>query len=137
MQLTRIDRWLKEKFVYEIQILTLRQSGNVPRNVLEIELPEKTGRRFKWLYKTSDADSAERLLVDLKENNQMFSTKVVDKEAWWVQFIAPEGKSATWYVVSVFILMALLTPIVIWVRGLLQDPDFLKNLEGAKEILNG
>lgn len=137
MQLTRIDRWLKEKFVYEIHILTLRNSENVPRGVLEIELPEKPGRRFKYLYKTSDADAAERLLSDLKENNQMFSTKVVDKDAWWVQFIAPEGKSPTWYVTSVFILMGLLTPVVIWLRGLLQSPEFLKNLEEAKEILKG
>ncbi|MGJ8645171.1 MAG: hypothetical protein ACSHX9_17345 [Luteolibacter sp.] len=137
MQLTRIDRWMKEKFVYEIQILTLRNSENVPRKVLEVELPEKPGRRFKFLYKTSDADAAERLLADLKENNQMFSTKVVDKDAWWVQFIAPEGKSPTWYVASVFILMGMLTPVVIWVRGLLQSPDFMKNLEEAKEILKG
>lgn len=137
MQLTRIDRWLKEKFVYEIHILTLRQSENVPSKVLEIELEEKPGRRFRFLYKTSDADAAERLLTDLKENNQMFSTRVVDKDAWWVQFIAPEGKSATWYVASVFILMGILTPVVIWVRGLLQSPEFMKNLEEAKDIFKG
>lgn len=137
MQLTRIDRWLKEKFVYEIQILTLRNSENVPRRVIETELPEKPGRRFKFLYRTSDADAAERLLTDLRENNQMFSTKVVDKDAWWVQFIAPEGKSPTWYVTSVFVLMGMLTPVVIWIRGLLQSPEFLKNFAEAMQIIQG
>lgn len=137
MQLTRIDRWLKEKFVYQIQILTLRPSGDVPKGVKEIELPEKPGRRFKFLYTTGNSAAADRLLTGLKEENQMFNTKVVDKEAWWVEFVAPEGKSVTWYLVSVFVLMALLTPVVIWVRGLLQSPEFMKNLEDAKKVLEG
>ena len=137
MQLTRIDRWLKEKFVYEIHILTLRQGEDVPRTVREIELAEKPGRRFKFLYTTGDAEAAERLLTNLKENNQMFTTRVVDKDAWWVQFIAPEGRSPTWYVVSVFLLMGGLTPVVVWVRGLIRSPEFMKNLEGALEILKG
>lgn len=137
MQLTRLDRWLKEKFVYQIQILTLRRAEDVPRGVKETELPEKPGRRFQYLYTTGSHDAAERLLDGLKEGNQMFNTKVVDKDAWWVQFIAPEGKSATWYVVSVFATMGLLTPIVIWVRGLLQSPEFMKNVEEARKILQG
>jgi hypothetical protein len=81
--------------------------------------------------------AAEKLLAELKEGNQMFSTKVVEKEAWWVEFISPEGKSVSWYLVSVFATMGLLTPVVIWVRGLLQSPEFMKNLEEAKKILQG
>ncbi|WP_411827115.1 hypothetical protein [Luteolibacter sp. AS25] len=137
MQLTRIDRWLKEKFVYEIHILTLRPVEYLPRGIRTIDLPEKPGRRYKHLYTTSNAKMAQVLLTDLKENNQMFSTKVVDKDDWWVQFIAPEGKSATWYVVSVFILMGLATPFVVWIRGLLSDPEFIKNAKESLEILKG
>jgi hypothetical protein len=137
MQLTRFDRWLKEKFVYQIQILTLRPCENVPNGVVEVELPEKPGRRFKHLYTTGSSVAAEKLLAELKEGNQMFSTKVVEKEAWWVEFISPEGKSVSWYLVSVFATMGLLTPVVIWVRGLLQSPEFMKNLEEAKKILQG
>lgn len=137
MQLTRIDRWLKEKFVYEIQILTLRQADGLPKSISETELPEKPGRRFKYLYRTRKAKAAEKLLSDLKENNQMFSTKVVDSDAWWVQFVAPEGRSVTWYLTSVFVMMGALTPVVIWVRSLIQSPEFMKNLEEAKEILKG
>jgi hypothetical protein len=137
MQLTRFDRWLKDKFVYQIQILTLRPCEAVPKGVKEIELPEKPGRRFKYLYTTGNSSAAEELLRDLKEGNQMFTTKVVDREAWWVQFISPEGRSATWYIVSVFATMGLLTPIVIWVRGLLKSPEFMKNIEEAMKILQG
>lgn len=137
MQLTRFDRWLKEKFVYEIQILTLRPAEKLPRGIRQTELPEKVGRRFKYLYTTGRAKAAEALLTDLKQNNQMFTTKVVDRDAWWIQFIAPENKSVTWYLASVFILMGICTPIVIWARGLLNNPEFMKNLDEAKEILKG
>ncbi len=137
MQLTRFDHWLKEKFVYQIQILTLRPCETVPHGIVEIELPEKPGRRFKHLYTTSSTAAAEKLLAELKEGNQMFSTKIVEREAWWVEFISPEGKSVTWYLVSVFVTMALLSPVVIWVRGLLQSPEFMKNLEEAKKVIQG
>ncbi len=137
MQLTRIDRWLKEKFVYEIQILTLRPAGSVPRGVRAADLPDKAGRRFKHLYTTGDAKAAETLLGILKEENQMFTTKVVDKDDWWVQFIAPEGKSPTWYVVSVFLLMGALTPVVVWVRGLLHSPEFIRNFWESIETMKG
>ncbi|MBC7980470.1 MAG: hypothetical protein H7Y36_07900 [Armatimonadetes bacterium] len=137
MQLTRIDRWLKETFVYEIQILTLRPSEEVPRGIREIELPEKPGRRFKHLYTTGNSRAADKLLASLKENNQMFSTKVVDRKGWWVQFIAPEGRSVTWYLVSVFLMMGSATPLVIWIRGLIANPDFIKNFKESIEILKG
>lgn len=137
MQLTRIDRWLKDKFVYQTQILTLSVCEDVPKGVKQIELPEKPGRRFKYLYTTRSSSAAEKLLTGLKEKNQMFNTKIVDREAWWVEFIAPEGRSPTWYVVSVFAFMGALTPVVIWVRGLLQSPEFMRNFEEAKEILRG
>lgn len=137
MQLTRIDRWLKERFVYQIQILTLRPCEGVPKGVREIELPEKPGRRYKYLYTTGSSEAADRLLAELKEKNQMFSTKVVDRDEWWVEFIAPEGKSPTWYLVSAFTMMGILTPVVIWVRGLMQSPEFMKNVEEAMEILKG
>jgi hypothetical protein len=137
MQLTRFDRWLKETFVYQIQILTLSPCGKVPHGVREIELPEKPGRRFKHLYTTGSNEAADKLLAELKEGNQMFTTKVVEKEAWWVEFIAPADKSVTWYLTSVFVTMAALTPVVIWVRSLIRSPEFMKNMEEAVEILKG
>lgn len=135
MQLTRIDRWLKETFVYQTQILTMRPVEKTPKGMRRIDLPNKPGRRFKHLYTTSKSKVAHAFIKDLKENNQMFNTSIVDKDAWWVEFIAPEARSPTWYVVSVFLLMGILAPVVIWVRGLIQDPEFMKNLEGVKEII--
>ena len=137
MQLTRFDRWLKETFVYETQILTLRPAEVIPRKIRQVELPEKAGRRYKHLYTTGNAKAADALLKSLRDENQMFTTKIVDKDAWWVQFIAPEGRSPSWYLISVFLLMAGLTPVVIWIRGLLQSPEFIKNMQDTLEIIKG
>ena len=102
-----------------------------------VDLEEKPGRRFKHLYITASAKVAESFLEKLKQNNQMFSTKVVDKQGWWVEIIAPEAKSPTWYVVSVIILMAGLAPVLIWLRSLTRDPEFMENLRGVLEIFKG
>jgi hypothetical protein len=137
MQLTRIDRWLKVKFVYETQILTLRPVEHTPKGMRRVDLSDTPGRRFKHLYKTSKPKVADKFLTALKEDNQMFSTSVVDKDTWLAQFVAPEGKSPTWYVVSVFFLMSALAPIVSWLRDLIKDPEFLENMKGVMDILKG
>jgi hypothetical protein len=67
----------------------------------------------------------------------MFSTSVVDKDTWLKQFIAPEGKSPTWYVVSVFCLMGALAPVASWLRDLIKDPVFIENFKEAMEIMKG
>jgi hypothetical protein len=41
MQLTRIDRWLKVKFVYETQILNLRPVDETPKGITRVDLPDK------------------------------------------------------------------------------------------------
>lgn len=137
MQLTRFDRWLKTKFVYETQILTLRPVENTPKGMKRIDLPDSPGRRFKHLYKTNKAKVAATFINELKEENQMFSTSVVDRDTWLAQFVAPENRSPTWYLVSVFCLMSLLAPIVSWVRDLIRSPEFMENMRGVMDIIKG
>ena len=50
MQLTRFDRWLREKFVYETHIQTLRPPESVPAGIRIVELPDAPGKRFKHLF---------------------------------------------------------------------------------------
>lgn len=137
MQLTPIDHWLKVKFVQEIHILTLRPLEHTPRGIKRIDLPQKPGRRFNHLYKSSKPKAVEKFLTTLKNDNQMFSTSVVDKDTWLAQFVAPEGKSPTWYVISVICLMAILAPVVSWLRDLIKDPAFMENFREAVEIMKG
>lgn len=137
MQLTRFDRWLKVKFAQETHILTLRPLEHTPRGIKRIDLPQKPGRRFNHLYKSRKPKAIDQFLTLLKNDNQMFSTSVVDRETWFAQFVAPEGKSPTWYIVSVICLMAVFAPVVAWIRDLIRDPKFMENFREAVEIMKG
>lgn len=137
MQLTPFDRWLKVKFAQEMHILTLRPVEKTPRGMKRIDLPQKPGRRFNYLYKSRKPKVVDKFLTALKNENQMFSTSVVDRDTWLAQFVAPEGKSPTWYLVSVIFLMAALAPVVSWLRDLIRDPKFMENFREAVEIMKG
>jgi|LakMenE01Jun11ns_1017448.scaffolds.fasta_scaffold9953548_6 hypothetical protein len=137
MQLTSFDRWLRVKFVQETHILTLRPLEHTPKGIKRIDLPKSPARRFNHLYKSSKPKAIDKFLTMLKDDNQMFSTTVVDKDTWLAQFVAPEGKSPTWYLVSVFCSMAALALVVSWVRDKIKDPEFMENLRGALDIIKG
>lgn len=135
MQLTRFDRWLREKYVYQIHIHTLRPIEAVPHGIQVVELPEVPGKRYKHLYVASSNRSADELIDLLKENGQMYTTQVVDREAWFVPFIAPKEKSVTWWLVSVVIFSTAVFFVLLYIKGLVEDPAFRKNFMEAMELL--
>ena len=107
MQLTRFDRWLREKFVYETHISTLSPASSLPRGISAVKNAKLASRQYKHLYIANSTKAAELLFAQLKENNQMYTTQVVDKQAWYIPLIAPKGKSVTWWVIStVFFIIA-------------------------------
>jgi len=102
MQLTRFDRWLRQKFVYETHVYTMREVENLPRMVVGYKLPEKQGQRFHYKYVVRSNEVADALIAELNANSMMFNTRVVNRDSWYVPILAPEGKSPTWRIVSPF-----------------------------------
>jgi hypothetical protein len=137
MQLTRFDRWLREKFVYEIHIQTLRAPEAIPRSIRIIELPDTPGRRYKYLLTTTNSKAADKLIQTFKENNQMYATQIVDRNAWYVPFIAPKDKSLTWWLVSVALFATGAFFVLLYIKGLAQDEEFRKDFMEALEVLKG
>ncbi|WP_367874823.1 hypothetical protein [Luteolibacter sp. Populi] len=99
MQLTRLDRYLRERFVYETHIYTLRLPASIPAGAIAEELPESPGRKFKHRFILRSDKAVLALIGELRDGNQMFTTRVVDREAWYVPLIAPQGKSVTWWLI--------------------------------------
>ena len=95
MQLTRFDRFLREKFVYQTHIQTLRPVEELPKGVRAVDLPDAPGKRYKHLYVAKSTKAADALINYLKENGQMYTTQVIDRDSWFVPFIAPKEKSVT------------------------------------------
>lgn len=129
MQLTRFDRWLRVRFVNEIHIYALRQPPELAKHVFAEELPEVPGRIYRFRYVFHDAKEAERLITILRDNSQMFTTRMVDRKAWYVPIIAPERKSVTWRLVWIVITIVIVSEGFLWVKSLWDDPGFRKNIE--------
>jgi hypothetical protein len=135
MQLTRFDRWLREKFVYETHIHTLRPVETIPAGVRVEDLPEIPGKRYKHLFVAESSKAADELIRQLKENSQMYTTQIVDREAWYVPFVAPKDKSVTWWLFSVVVITTVVFFVLLYVKSLVQDPEFREHFMDALKLL--
>lgn len=134
MQLTRFDRWLREKYVYQTHIQTLRPPETIPAGIHAEELPDIPGKRYKHLFIANSSKAADELIRQLKENSQMYTTQIVDRDAWYVPFIAPKDKSLTWWLFSVFFISVAAFFVLLYLKGLVQDPEFRKNFMEAVKL---
>jgi hypothetical protein len=134
MQLTSFDRWLREKYVYETHIHTLRPPEAIPRGIRVIDLPDVPGKRYKHLYVAGSSKVADELISELKANSQMYTTQIVDKKAWYVPLIAPKGISVTWWIISCVSIIIAIFCGLIYLKGLTEDPEFRKNFMDAVKL---
>lgn len=96
MQLTRLDRWLKERFIYETQIFTLRlPEGGLPPGVKVSEVEQKKSGDYRHRLTIKDNGLAAQVIDSLKEDHIMHATHVVEGKNWYNKHISPKGKSFT------------------------------------------
>ena len=134
MQLTRFDRWLREKYVYETHIHTLRPPESLPVGIQTREIPDVPGKRYKHLFVATRSSDADELIARLRENSQMYTTQIVDRNDWYVPFIAPKDKSVTWWLFSMAIISISVFFALVYIKGLTEDPVFRKNFMEALKL---
>lgn len=135
MQLTHFDRWLREKYVYETHIHTLRPPESIPKGIQKVEIPDVPGKRYKHLFVAKSSKLADALIQELKAGGQMYTTQIVDSKSWYVPFIAPKNKSVTWWLISCVVITISVFSTLIYLKGLTEDPVFRANFAEALEIL--
>ena len=97
MQLTKLDRWLKERFIYETHIFTLRlPERELPSGVRVEDIEQNKGGDYRHRIMIKDNGIAEHMMKLLKEDHIMHAVHVVEGKNWYNQRIAPEGKSFTY-----------------------------------------
>ena len=97
MQLTKLDRWLKERFIYETHIFTLRlPERELPAGVRVEDIEQNKGGDYRHRIMIKDNEIAENVTRILKEDHIMHATHIVEGKNWYNQRIAPEGKSFTY-----------------------------------------
>ena len=137
MQLTRFDRWLRETFVYEIHIQTLRPADGIPKGVRKVEVPDVPGKRYKHLYVAKSSKAADALILQLKNASQMYTTQIVDRKVWYAPFLAPKDKSVSWWLFSFVLISISVISALLYLRTFVEDPEFRKHFNEALKILKG
>lgn len=129
MQLTKFDRWLRERFIYRTHIYTMRvPEAGIPSSVMVEELEDSPTRKFRFRMVANADHDVTAVLAVLKEGNQMFATRIVETNPWYRSIIAPEGKSFFFRIV--WIMIALMGVAVVILLGLrvLADETLMKQL---------
>ncbi len=134
MQLTRFDRWLREKYVYETHIHTLRPPESLPPGIRTVEIADVPGKRYKHLFVARSSKVADQLILQLKQASQMYTTQIVDRKDWFVPFLAPKDKSVTWWLFSSIVMSIGLFFALIYLKSLVEDPIFRKNFMEALKL---
>jgi hypothetical protein len=137
MQLTRFDRWLRERYVYETHIKTLRAAKSIPKGIRAEALPDVPGVRYKYLYIARHNKSADAFIASLRAANLMFFTSVVDRKSWYVPWIAPKQKSLTWFLAWIVLGSISTFYVIVYLVNLLGQPEVRQMLSEALETLKG
>jgi len=134
MQLTKFDRWLKESFIYETHIFTLRLPDfKLPRGVSVSELDQNTAGDYRFRLLIKNNKIADKTLTLLKENSLMCATHIVEGKHWYNRRIDPEGKSFTYqWILRCMTGVAILSA-MIGIYILLQNPELISTV---KDTLN-
>ena len=135
MQLTHFDRWLRQKFVYQTHIRTLREPASIPAGIRAMPPPAHSTTHYKFLFVATSNKAAETLIRQLKENGQMFTTSIVDRKAWFVPLIAPKEKSVTWWLFSTVLILISAFYVMLYLKTLVDDPELRQNFLDALQIL--
>lgn len=130
MQQTKLDQWLKARFIYETHILTLRLPEEpLPRGVevMPTDHTSKGSYQHKLIVKSNK--KAEAVIVLLKENQLMHSVFVVEGRHWFNGFIAPQGVSFTYRWILRALGLVFLISCCWGIYLLMQNADLMKTIK--------
>jgi hypothetical protein len=98
MQLTKLDHWLKQRFIYETHIFTLRLPEEGLVSGVEIqECEQNKGGDYRHRLVIRDNKVAENVITLLRQKQIMHATHIVEGKNWYNRHIAPgSGKSFTY-----------------------------------------
>ena len=136
MQLTKLDRWLKERFIYETHIFTLRlPECKLPKGVEIEDVEQNKGGDYRHRIMIKDNEIAQNVMKLLKEDHIMHATHVVEGKNWYNQRIAPEGKSFTYRWILRFISLIILSAGAYGVFKLSQNEELRSTIMDTIEEL--
>ena len=129
--LTPVDHWLREKFIFQTHIYTLRLPDKLPPGVSVRELPVSPSNKFRYRMVTSSNATTDKLVKKLGEAGLMFKTHVVERKTPLKPLICPKGGSVLLSVFWMFSLFGLTIGVMKMYGKLTSDPVFMENFKEA------
>lgn len=133
MTKTKFDRWLIENFVYEHHIRVVRLPEVLPNGAIVTEL--KT-QNYHYLIIVKSKSRAEKLIQQLTDQGNMFSTKIAEGTHWYNSIIFNKNKSFSfsffWWIVLIIFIVFLL----IQIRQFMGTDLYFELSEHTKMLLN-
>lgn len=137
MQLTHFDRWLRQKFVYQTHIHTLRPPATLPTGIRALPQSAQAVNRYKFHFVATSSRSADALIRQLKADGQMYTTRVINRNAWFVPLLAPKDKSVSWWLFSMVLILGVVAYCLLGLKSLVEDPVFRKNFMDSLRVIKG
>lgn len=137
MQLTPLDRWLREKFSYETHIQVLRLPESIPRSIKVVELPDIPGRRFQYLLVGQKNEHINKLIDELKECGQMYHIQVIERDSMLGKLCNPKERSITWFIISWIVIIIFFSVVGYWVAQILKNPEIQKHIQDSIRMIKG
>jgi len=133
MTKTKFDRWLIENFVYEHHIRVVHLPEVLPTGVTVTEL--KTPN-YHYLLTVKNKSRAEKLIQQLTDQGNMFSTKIAEGSHWYNTFIFNKKKSFSFSVFWWIVVLVVIYVLFIQIRQFMQTDLYLDLREHTIMLLN-
>lgn len=138
MQLTKFDRWLKERFIYETHIYTLRLPENrLPRRVKVVPLERGTAGEHNFQLIIPSKKVSDRVIKQLKAEHLMYTTRVVEGSHWYNSTLSPKGKSFTYRWIFRVLSLISIACVCWYVYQLSKNEGLVELLDSALRDLKG
>lgn len=138
MQLTKLDHWLKQKFVYETHIFCLRLPDKRFRRSVKVEnFNTKKSGDYKYKLRIKKNKEADRVIKVLKEEHIMHAAHIVEGKSPFNGFVMPSGgKSFSYQLLGRLIILTSLVVFLFGIYRLYQNEEVRSKVESAFKELN-
>lgn len=132
--LTKVDHWLRERYLLQTHLYTLRLPEALPSGVKASELPQSVTRRYRYRIVSNTNELTDKTIKILNDQGLMFATQVIERKTWLKPIIAPKSGSVILTVFWLVSFLGLIMGTMKLAHQLQNDAVFMENFRGAIEL---
>ena len=139
MQQTKLDHWLKQRFIYETHIFTLRlPEEGLGRGVEVQEVEQNKSGDYRHRLVIRNNKLAESLIAELRQRQIMHATHIIEGNNWYNKHLAPCSGGSFTYQWIIRFLGFVIACIGAWgIYQLMQNEELVSTLKSTWEELKG